>query len=205
MKLYLSSYRLGNEPQKLAELFSDNKNIAVIGNAMDFVDDLTRKEKIEDSFAELKNIGLIPEEIDLRNYFEKQNELNKKLNNFGAVYVRGGNSFILRRAMSESGFDKIIKEKNNDLNFIYAGYSAGICVLSPTLQGIEFVDDPNIVPKGYKAEIIWDGLNIINDILVPHYRSDHPESAMVEKEAEYYTKNKINFTTLRDGEVIIKS
>jgi dipeptidase E len=204
MKLFLSSYRLGNYPEKLAKLFSDNKKIAIIGNAMDFVEKSVRKEKIKESAMELEKLGLFPEEIDLRNYFGKQNELIGNLNNFGAVYVRGGNSFILRRAMSESGFDKIIKEKNKDLNFVYAGYSAGICVLSPTLHGIEFVDDPNIVPKGYKAEIIWDGLNIIKDILVPHYKSDHPESGMVDKTVEYYVKNNIKFKTLRDGEVVIK-
>jgi len=205
MKLFLSSYRLGNEPEKLRKLFSENRKIAVIGNAMDFVDNLIREEKINESFVELKNIGLLPEEIDLRKYFGKQKELNNRLNNLGGVYVRGGNTFILRRAMLESGFDNLIKEKTKDPNFVYSGYSAGICVLSPTLRGIEFVDDPNNIPERYESEVVWEGLDIIDDILVPHYKSDHPESGMVDKEIEHYIKNKIKFITLRDGEVIIKS
>jgi len=204
MKLFLSSYRLGNNPGKLSELFSANKKIAVISNAMDFADNLQRGEHVGQSIAELKNLGLFPEEMDLRNYFGKQKELEDKLNTFGAVYVRGGNTFILRRAMAQSGFDGWVKNKNKDKDFVYSGYSAGICILSKTLHGIEFVDDPNIAPEGYKPEIIWEGLNIVDFILVPHYKSNHPESEMVENEIKYYIKRNIPFRTLRDGEVIIQ-
>lgn len=204
MKLYLSSYRLGNSSEKLVKILSDNKRIAIIANAMDFVDDLQRQEKTKQSITELKNLGLFPEEIDLRDYFGKQKELSKKLNNFGAVYVRGGNTFILRKAMLQSGFDNLIKEKNKDPNFVYAGYSAGICVLSPTLHGLELVDNPNIVPQGYNQEIIWNGLGIVDFSIAPHYKSDHPESGNVDKEVEYFIKNNISFKTLRDGETIIK-
>jgi len=204
MKLYLSSYRLGNNPEKLVNLFSDNKKVAVIANAIDFVDDFQRKESTKQSITELRNLGLFPEEIDLRDYFEKQEELNIRLNNYAAVYVRGGNTFILRRAMLQSGFDNLIKEKDKDPNFIYAGYSAGICVLSPTLHGLELVDDPNIIPQRYNPEIVWNGLDIVNFSIAPHYKSDHPESGMVDKEVEYFIKHKIPFKTLRDGEVVIK-
>jgi len=204
MKLYLSSYRLGNNPEKLEKLFSDNKNIAVIANTMDFVDDFQREESTGQSIMELKNLGLFPEEIDLRNYFGKQNELSKKFNNYGSVYVRGGNTFVLRRAMAQSGFDKWIKNKNKNPNFVYAGYSAGICVLSPTLHGLELVDDPNIVPQGYNLEIIWEGLDIVDFSIAPHYKSNHPESGNVDSEVEYFMKHKMPFQTLRDGEVIIR-
>lgn len=205
MKLYLSSYRLGDDPKKLVELFSSNKNIAVIANAMDFADGFQREESAKQSILEIKNLGLSPEEIDLRNYFDKQKELSKKLNNYRAVYVRGGNTFILRRAMLQSGFDKWVKEKNKYSNFVYAGYSAGICVLSPTLHGLELVDDPNTVPKGYNSEIVWDGLGVIDYSIAPHYKSNHPESGNVDKEVEYFIKNKMSFKTLRDGEVIIRN
>lgn len=204
MKLYLSSYRLGKNPEKLVELFSRNKTVAVIANAMDFVDGLQRKEKVKQSIMEIRNLGLLPEEIDLRNYFDKQKELSEKLNNYGAVYVRGGNTFVLRRAMAQSSFDKWIKDKSKDPNFVYAGYSAGICILSPTLHGLELVDDPNIAPQGYNKEIVWDGLDIVDFSIAPHYKSDHPESENVNKEVEYFIKNKMPFKTLRDGEIIVR-
>ncbi|MDQ6985333.1 MAG: hypothetical protein Q9M91_01745 [Candidatus Dojkabacteria bacterium] len=45
MKLYLSSYQLGDNPERLAELFSKNKKVGVIMNALDWSTDLDRVEK----------------------------------------------------------------------------------------------------------------------------------------------------------------
>lgn len=202
MKLYLSSYHLGNHPEKLVDLIADNKKVAIIANSKDYYDD--REEKVQQEFEELSKLGLLPEELDLREYFGKQEKLREKINNYGAVWVLGGNTFILRRAMAQSGFDEILKEKRNDHSFVYAGYSAGVCVITPTLHGLEIVDDPNIVSEGYNPEIIWEGLGFVDYSIAPHYKSDHPESAGVDKTVEYFIKQKMPFKTLRDGEVIIK-
>ena len=105
--------------------------------------------------------------------------------------------------MAQSGFDKLLRKKNNDSDFVYVGYSAGACVISQTLRGLELVDNPHRIPYGYKSNVIWNGIDIINFSIVPHYRSNHPESAEVEKIVEYFTKKKMPFKTLRDGEVII--
>jgi len=67
------------------------------------------------------------------------------------------------------------------------------------------VDDPNIIPQGYNSKIDWDGLDIVNFSFAPHYKSSHPESGNVDKEVEYFIKNKMPFKTLRDGEVVIKT
>ncbi len=203
MKFYLSSYRLGNEAKKLVSLLPKNKKAAVIANAVDDVLPSIRIEKVKRELEDLKKIGIEAEEIDLRNYFGKKELLRKKLSEYGMVWVRGGNTYILRRAYDYSGFDSLLKEKLTDKKFVYAGYSAGICILSLSLKGLDIVDDPNIVPKKYKKEIIWDGLGFINYNISPHYRSNHPESALVEKEVQYCINNKILFKALRDGEVII--
>lgn len=203
MKLYLSSYHLGDDPTKLAPLFSENKRVAVIMNACDYKNKKEREEKLSYELRELAQIGLQPEELDLRNYFNREKNIYEKLRSFGGVWVRGGNVFILRRAMKQSGFDKAITEISKDASFVYAGFSAGPCVISPTLRGYAQVDDPHLVPEGYEKEIIWDGLNFIPYVFEPHYKSDHPEAAMVEKEVEYLEKNGIPYKTVRDGEVII--
>jgi dipeptidase E len=39
--------------------------------------------------------------------------------------------------------------------------------------------------------------------IVPHYRSDHPESAAVETVAERYQATGVPHRTLRDGQVIV--
>lgn len=203
MKLYLSSYNLGDNPEKLIELVGTTKKVAVICNASDLKTVEERKEKVKEEFDHLIEIGLLPEELDLRKYFGKQNKLKEKLNEFETVWVKGGNTFVLRRAMAQSGFDILIKEKIEDSNFVYAGYSAGSCVVTPTLKGLEIVDDPIEVPKDYNSEIIWEGLGLVDYSIAPHYKSNHPESIMVDETVKYFVENKMPHKALRDGEVII--
>lgn len=202
MKMYLSSYRLGDNPQQLVDLVGSNKKSAVIANSRD-IDQNNHKEGVIREIDNLKSLGFLPEEVDLRDYFGKPEELSKKLTEFGMLWILGGNTFILRRAFKESGMDNWLITQKNNKELVYAGYSAGVCVLSPTLKGLETVDDPNIVPEGYKKEVIWEGLGLINFAFAPHYKSNHPESEMVNKEVEYYTQNHIEFKALHDGEVIV--
>ena len=205
MKFYLSSYKLGGEIIKLKELIPvENKKTAYISNALDFSDDLERRKKSEQSDLEqLKELNLDIEIIDLRNYFNKQSELEEKLVRFGVIWVRGGNVFVLRQAMKLSGFDNILKNLIEKSNILYGGYSAGVCVLAPTLKGMDLIDDPTVKPYGDKSEVIWDGLGILSYSIIPHYRSDHSESKNAEKVVEYMIENKIPFIALKDGEVII--
>ena len=205
MKLYLSSYFLGDHPEKLADLVGSNKKTAVIQNAVDYSPDLERrKARLERNCEQLVALGLEPEELDLRNYFGKPAELEEKIKTYGLLWVTGGNCFVLRRAMQESGLDEIlIKHKGKD-NFAYGGYSAGVCVLTPTLKGIDLADDPEIIPEGYKEQTIWDGLGLLNYSFAPHYRSNHYESEMIERCVEYFIENKMLFKALHDGEVLIE-
>ncbi|KKQ91661.1 MAG: hypothetical protein UT58_C0014G0009 [Microgenomates group bacterium GW2011_GWC1_39_7b] len=205
MKLYLSSYRLGDNPQQLVDLIGSNKKVAVVANSIDFGNDPERRKAgVQREADDLKQLGLVPEEIDLRSFFGRPEELAKKLSEFGTIWVRGGNTFILRRAFKESGMDEWLVNQKENKELVYAGYSAGVCVLSPSLNGLETVDDPNIVSEGYTKEVIWSGLGLISFAFAPHYKSNHPETEMVDREVEYYIKNGIEFKALHDGEVIIQ-
>jgi len=104
--------------------------------------------------------------------------------------------------MRQSGFDKIVTQKRLDSDFIYGGYSAGVCVLSPTLRGIHLADNPDTVPNGYSRDIIWEGLGIIDFYVAPHYRSNHKETEMIEATVQFYIDNKMLFVALRDGDVL---
>lgn len=204
MKLYLSSYHLGNKAEEFAKMFGANKKVAVIANAMDIVDPEMRREKTQGNLEEMATLGLLPSELDLRDYFGQSEKLGNKLDEYGGVWVRGGNTFVLRRAMKYSGMDEYLREKIKS-EFVYGGYSAGICVLVPDMRGLDIVDDPKNVPIGYEPETIWEGVGLVDKMIVPHYKSDHPESYMVDKSVEWLESNKIPYETLRDGEVIIKT
>ncbi len=46
---------------------------------------------------------------------------------------------------------------------VYCGESAGAIVAGQTLEGCEVGDDPELAD-----ELIWDGLGLIDKIIVPH-------------------------------------
>ena len=205
MKLFLSSMGLGDHANELGILVSGKKRIGVIRNALDSWNDHERlREGLDREFSELGNLGLFPEEIDLRKYFNAQDDLRGILGKLDALWVCGGNTFILRRAMQQSSLDAILLERSKDEQFVYAGYSAGSCVATPTLKGIHLVDDPGAIPEGYSKRIIWDGLSLVPFCIAPHYKSDHPESGLIEKAVEYFIDRKIPFIALHDGEVYIE-
>lgn len=208
MKFYLASYRLGEYPEKFKELLTSvtkNKKVALITNALDFTNNYFELTKsVQRDERDIKGLGLEVEKIDLKLYFGKTEKLRKKIKDFNALYVRGGNVFILRRAFHESGFDKIIKEFSERDDFVYAGFSAGACVLSPDLNGLQHVDDPEIDPDGYKPNIrIYEGLGLIDFSIAPHFRSDHPESQKMNFVVDYFLNHAVKFVALGDNDVII--
>ena len=202
MKLYLSSFVIGNDPQQLVSLVGEGKKAVVILNALDHKEE-ARVHFLSSQTQALTELGFVVEELDLRNYFGKQEELKKILSTKDMVWINGGNTFILRRAMRQSGFDWVITDLIKKESIVYGGFSAAVCILAPTLKGLEITDDPNIVPEGYDKEIIWDGLGIIDYSVAVHYDSDHSESHLTDKEITFYEANNMPYKKLRDGEVII--
>ena len=203
MKLYLSSFRLGDKRDHLVKM-AKRTRFAFVGNALDGLTDLTtRQTVITRGIEDLREISLESDLIDLREFFTEPTQLRVRLAPYKAIFVSGGNAFILRRAMRQSGLDAFLQEKKNDDTFLYAGYSAGACVCGPTMNGFDKVDDPQLVPAGYPSDLIWAGLGLLDYNIAPHYQSNHPESEAINAVVNYFIENKILFRALRDGEVII--
>lgn len=203
MKMYLSSYNFGNKPEELVKLLCEIPKAAVIMNAGDIFGDEKRPQYFEAQVRELQKLGITSEELDLRKYFGKPEELSEKLKTYDLVWITGGNSFVLRRAMRQSGFDISIVPLVEQNRIVYAGYSAGAVVATYDLHGIELVDDPNEVPDGYLPTIVWEGLKFVRKSIAPHYRSNHPESEAINRVVEYFIDNDIDYLTLSDGEVLL--
>ncbi len=200
MKYYLSSYGIGRESTVLVRLIG-KKKLLFIPNAMDHVEQQSREKSNRAGIAELTRLGIHVEILDLRAYFGKKDQLHELLRTVGGVWVRGGNTFVLRQAMKLSGFDQLIHAMNED--FLYAGYSAGICVLAPNLDALQIVDNPHVHAYGEITETVWEGLGLLDYIILPHYKSDHPESADIDKEVAFCQRQGIAYKTLRDGEVLL--
>ncbi|MGA9346860.1 MAG: Type 1 glutamine amidotransferase-like domain-containing protein, partial [Nocardioidaceae bacterium] len=204
MRLYLSSFRNGDHTQRLLDLRRTDRPVAVIANAVDDAAADIRREAFTGERERLSAIGLTCEELDLRDFEGDEVGLEATLRAFEIAWLRGGNVFALRYAMSLCGADRIFPLLLAEDVFVYAGYSAGACCLAPSLRGLEACDDVGVVERLYGAEPIWDGLGIIDEAFVPHLDSPgHPETDLLARVAAAYERDGVPHLRLRDGDVYV--
>jgi dipeptidase E len=205
MRLYLSSFRLGDHPEHLAALAGEgSRRAVVIANAIDEAPPEVRHAGVELELAALAGLGFDATELDLRDYFGQPQSFRGALAGTGLAWLRGGNVFMLRHALASSGADTVFCQLLAADALVYAGYSAGPCVLSPSLRGLELVDDADAVTRAYGCPPRWDGLALLPQAFVPHYRSPgHPESAAMDRVVARYRADGTPYRTLRDGQALV--
>lgn len=203
MILYLSSQKFGDNYSFLKEWISKNNyKVLLIANALDYKDTSTVSNIIYEDKQLLSHIGFDVSTVDLKDYFENHEELEKVCKEFNAICVIGGNVFILREAMKHSVFDNYLKEISKKDNYLYIGYSAGSCVLSQNLEIYKNVDDP--VDFYNKCKIIYDGIGLIDYQFIPHYKSNYHKAYLIDEIVDICKKENIKYKALKDGEVVIE-
>ena len=206
MKLYLSSLMLGDHADRLLEMTGAGARMAVITNALDYIPLEAQLEYARtnlDIVGYFADAGFDPSLVDLRYYFGRPAQLRTLMLRHQVIWAVGGNAFLLRRAMRQSGFDQIIGDVLAT-GVVYAGWSAGACVAGDSLQAIALMDDPNVTAPGYPpGEPICEGLGLVPYTIVPHFRSAHPEAAAAEKAMEWATARSVRHRTLQDGDVLL--
>lgn len=202
MRLFLASQDFGEHASLLSGMAGDNRRALVVFNARDYKPE-RGVEKQKRLFA---GIGLEFNELDLRNYFGKKEELQQFIAEFnpGVVDLLGGNSFLLRRAMAQSGLDEILKKDIKNDKYVLAGHSAGSVVVGPSLKGFERVDSQHMLMPGYDEAVIWDGLGLIDVRIVPHADSRDDIATiwrgLFEKEGlKYLALNDSDALVINDG------
>jgi len=206
LRLYLSSYRMGRRFGALVEALGRGAKVAVVSNATDFIPDEARAayaRTVFDPIAHFNDHGLDASPLDLRTFFNDAAGLETALAGVRLVWANGGNAFLLRRAMRQSGLEAILGREVPVGGLVYGGWSAGAVVAGPTLRGLELMDDPAVVAEGYDPEPIWEGLGLVDFSLVPHFGSDHPEAEAAARAAEWLAGQGMPHRTLRDGEVVV--
>ena len=195
---------MGDHPEHLVSLLDGGRPAAVIANAIDHASAEEREEGVQRELAALAELEVHAEELDLRVHFDEPERLSRDLRKYGLVWVRGGDVFLLRYALAASGAGSVLIELLEDDALVYGGYSAGPCVLGPTLRGFELVDEPDLVRSTYGARAMWDGLGVLDYAIVPHVDSpEHPESDRCAAVAERLRADRVPHRTLRDGEAIV--
>jgi dipeptidase E len=205
MRLYLSSFRLGTEPEYLVRLAGHGVRFAVIANAVDTDPEDVRRDKVNSEVRALASLGLLGIEMDLREHFGSTSaETLSVLSTFDGLWVRGGNVFALRSALAVSAADIAIVDLLARDALVYAGYSAGPCVLGPTLSGLETVDDADAPRRLGLGEPLMEGLGVLEQRVVPHVASStHPESIALDELAEHYSLNGMSHLVLKDGQALV--
>jgi dipeptidase E len=204
MRLYLSSFRTGDWPDELLRMAGAGARVAVIANACDGAPAGVRAEAVAGEHERLGVLGLRTEEVDLRDFFDGRGHLASVIAPYDVLWLRGGNVFTLRHAMRASGLDDLVLAGLRADGFVYAGYSAGPCVLAPSLRGLEACDDADEVTALYGMPPTFDGLGVLDRPFVPHLQSPgHPEAELLDAVSARYTADGVAHWKLRDGQVLV--
>lgn len=202
MRMYLASFKIGNKPEAFFKLVGADRRVGIIMNALDNFHD-QRALWLQGTSDFFGKHGLTVAELDLRAYFGRVGELRAAMRDIGTVWINGGNAFILRRAMKQSGFDTIVTEAVARDTHVYAGFSAAAVICYRSMRGLELTDNPTDVPDGYDPAIPWEGLDLLPYAIAVHYKSNHDESGSTDREIAFYEGNKIPYRALRDGEALV--
>jgi dipeptidase E len=196
MKFFLSSYRIPDVKAFLQFIGKEASDIrlGLILNAKDYKTLEERNTKKDELITYFSEIGFQVEEIDLLK--KKPISWEKRLRAFDILWFNGGNTYCLRYAVEKSGIAPILNRVLED-GVIYGGDSAGAILAGPTLKHYESADDPSLAP-----EIIYEGLNLINTCILPHWESDDYGAILLETEREL-TKNGYRTKRLADDEFIM--
>jgi dipeptidase E len=95
-------------------------------------------------------------------------EVRAMLKTTDFVFVSGGNTFYLLQEMRRSGFADLIRQFVEN-GLIYGGTSAGSVVAGPNIGFTADLDDPSLAPQLTD----YDGLNLTDVIVLPHWGSPH--------------------------------
>ncbi|WP_186759373.1 Type 1 glutamine amidotransferase-like domain-containing protein [Arthrobacter alpinus] len=170
-------------------------------NAFDGVDPEIRRIETKRQLVNLAGIGLTAQELDLRAH--DADSLSVEFGQPDFIWVRGGNVFTLRAALARSGADALIVDRLRADALVYAGFSAGGCVLAPSLSGLEECDPTGDALSLYGA-VEFDGLNILDRPFVPHLgSSDHPEREILTQVAATCAQDGKQYWALRDGQALV--
>ncbi|MEI6040298.1 MAG: Type 1 glutamine amidotransferase-like domain-containing protein [Candidatus Berkelbacteria bacterium] len=180
--------RVKEEILKLLPRPANQINLAYITTAI--------KPEANKAYAEndrklLEEAGFNIEDVDIEGQDEKS--LFKLLRNFNIIYVQGGNTFYLLKAVHDSGFDKVAKELI-DQGVIYIGVSAGSMICGPLIETADW-------KKPDKNKINLQDLTGMN--LVPFNLFVHYEDKWKDTVKEKSKQSLFSIKVLTDDQAIL--
>lgn len=177
---------LGHASEALNEWASDSGKILFIPYAIVDQDDYF--DLVNDAF-----VKLIDKPVTSAATLD---DPEKQLNDFSHVFIGGGNSFRLLKALYSTGLHGAIKARVKTNSISYMGSSAGTNMACPTMRTTN--DMPIVVPPSL------DALDIIPFQINPHYLDPEPDTTFQgetreERLTEFLEENDVPVVGLREG------
>ncbi|MGZ8176609.1 Type 1 glutamine amidotransferase-like domain-containing protein [Williamsia sp. SKLECPSW1] len=193
MRLFLASLGFGDHPDRLVDVVGPRARVGVVVNA---VDDRPgdRGPATEVESDEMRRLGLRPVPVDVREPHDVA-----RLDDLDALWVRGGNTFVLRAALAVCAADVAIVERVRAGSLTWAGYSAGAAVLSPDLTYVADVDDPAAAGP---APIVT-GLGLVDRPVVPHVDGTYDEALRCASLSARLTREGVEHHRIGDRDALI--
>jgi dipeptidase E len=193
MKLILASHLLHTKHlEELERMIGDNqvsKALFIITAAVPY-GLKTKPTWLEESLNYLRPFALEIDETTL----EEDSFVPSELNDYGFVFVSGGNTFYLAYKLQETGFGEKIKRYING-GGVYVGSSAGSVILMDNIEPFSLADDPRVVPK------ICAGLGLIEGAVVPHADNEKYKDTLGQIVTKYREMG-YGITALDDNQVL---
>lgn len=181
---YLTEGDLSSLPKHITDM-----NIAYITTASSLSE--RGESRIQTRKEQMQQHGYTFEAIDLVG--KKQEELAEKLANKELIFVEMGDTFYLLKAINDSGFGDIVKQRLSE-GAIYLGASAGSYVACPTIEMATWKhgDKEQYGLTDLKA------MNLVDFLVTAHYEPKYEELLRQKiQECPYPVK------VLSDGQAIL--
>ena len=129
---------------------------------------------------------------------KSEEELKKALSSSDILYIEGGNTFYLLKAVHDTGFEKIIKEAIKN-GLVYWGVSAGAYIACPSIIMATWSD------RFDRCGVTdWIAMNLVPFLIKAHYTPDMLD-ALKEKSKDLqfplHVLNDEQAVLVKDGEV----
>lgn len=148
-------------------------------------------EYVDQSIELLKELGTVPFIIDM-----ESTDLESIIDSADVIFVAGGNTFYLLQELRKYKTDQLILNHINK-GKLYIGESAGSVIMSPDIDYIKYMDEPEKAPNLQETR----GLHVIDTYPVPHAETDYLGEAVLKIEEAY--QGALALDVLKDDEVML--
>jgi len=125
-------------------------------------------------------------EIDIDN--KSEDHVRYELKDVDVVYVEGGNTFYLLKAIRECNFEKIIRDKFEQ-GLIYVGSSAGSYVCCPTIETSAWKEKVKKDMHDRHGVTDFTAMNLVPFLMFVHYSEEYKQLIVRKvKELKYTLK-----------------